>query len=258
MSERASPSASIAEQADVVQESDSEEPDPDAVPIAVEAHLANPLAAGNFPEGSYTTDRHGKPFYFGTSSNWSFGRRVHTMAHERVSDSPLAANSLLFEGSTYDLGWDGQKIADQAEAPVLPTLDFALYLINSVKFHCGQLYHLFDEETFMTHFNRFHGTTGSQWSPPVLWYIHYLIILAFGKAFVVRKKTDSRPPGADLFVYAMQMLPHTMYLTANPLDAIEVLSCAALYLQCLDYRTAAYNLVTHRHAKYRRAENTND
>lgn len=167
------------------------------------------------------------------------------MAHERISDTPLGASSLLFEGSTYDLGWDGQRTSDQDDAPVLPTSDFAMYLINSVKFHCGQLYHLWDEETFMAYFSKFHSGAEADWSPPVLWYIHYLVILAFGKAFVVRKKTGSRPPGADLFVFAMKMLPHSMYLCAQPLDAIEVLSCAALYFQCLDYRTAAYNMVRH-------------
>ena len=242
-SARASPSGSIVDQADVPSESDSEEPDPDAVPVTAEAHLANPLAPGNFPEGSYTADSHGKHFYLGTSSNWSFGRRVLNMAHQRVSDLPLPASSLLFEGSTYDLGWDGQKTSNDIEPPVLPTLDFALYLINSVKFHCGQLYHMFDEETFMNHFHRFHSAAGQQWSPPTLWYIHYLIILAFGKAFIGRNKAGSRPSGADLFVQAMKMLPHTMFLCVQPLDAIEVLCSAALYLQCLDYRTAAYNLV---------------
>ena len=234
-----SPSGSIAEQADVPQESDSEEPDPDAVPATVEAHLANPLA---FP--SYTADSTGKSFYFGTSSNWSFGRRVLNMAHERISDAPLSANSLLFEGTTYDLGWDGLRTPNDGDVPVLPTLDFALYLINSVKFHCGQLYHLFDEDTFMNHFNKFHeGNDGQQWDPPILWYIHYLIILSFGKAFIVRKQTGTRPPGAELFVHAMKMLPHSTYLCAHTIEAIEVLCVAALYLQCVDYRTAAYNMV---------------
>lgn len=165
------------------------------------------------------------------------------MAHERVSDGPLPANSLLFEGGTYDLGWDGQRSPDDTQAPVLPASDFALYLINSVKFHCGQLYHLFDETTFMDHFNKFHEGTRQNWSPPTLWYIHYLIILAFGKAFVGRNNTGSRPPGVELFVHAMKILPHSMFLCAHPVEAIEVLSCAALYLQCVDYRTAAYNMV---------------
>ena len=42
----ASPSLSNAGQVDGPQESDSEEPDPDAVPAYVDSHLANPLAPG--------------------------------------------------------------------------------------------------------------------------------------------------------------------------------------------------------------------
>lgn len=181
--------------------------------------------------------------YLGTSSNWSFGRRILSNAHEHVYGTPLPAASLLFEGQTYDLGWDGRRASAVFDEATLPTSDFALFLINAVKFHCGQLFHLFDEQDFMRNFSNYHdrslGGDGSD-----LWHIHYLLILALGKAFVVRVGQDRRPPGASEYVQAMKLLPDNMYLCNNPIPSIEILCSAAIYLQCLDMRTAAYSLVS--------------
>ena len=166
------------------------------------------------------------------------------MVHERIYNSPLPSTSLLFEGATYDIGWDGRRDTSHDDQPcTLPTPDYALFLINAVKFQCGQLFHLFDERTFMDCFNKFHELGSDPSQCPILWYIHYLLILAFGKAFTVRTQTGRRPPGADLFVQAIKLLPDAIFLYNEPLHSIEVLCCAALYLQCLDSRSAAYNLV---------------
>ena len=178
--------------------------------------------------------------YLGTSSNWAFARRVLTFAHQHVTGEPLPSTGLLFEGSSYDLGWDGRRSAVPEDVLPLPTADFALYLINTVKFHCGQLFHLFDEESFMRHFANFHGECGGQANAPVLWYVHYLVILAFGKSFVVRKCYGRRPAGADFFIQAMKLLPDVTFLYTDPLHSIEILCCIALYLQCLDLRSSAY------------------
>ena len=164
------------------------------------------------------------------------------MVHERVYGSVLPISSLLYQGSTYDLGWDGRRDGSM-DSCALPTADFAMFLINAVKFQCGQLYHLFDEKVFMDQFNKFYETGSDTNQCSVLWYIHYLLILAFGKAFLVRAEKGRRPPGAELFVQAMKILPDITFLFTDPLQSIEILCCAALYLQCLDSRSAAYNLV---------------
>lgn len=108
------------------------------------------------------------------------------MVHEKVHNTPLPTTTLLFEGSTYDLGWDGRRQQLAAGSTALPTSDYALFLINAVKFQCGQLFHLFDERTFMTQFSQFHESERDSNNCSLLWYIHYLLVLAFGKAFVVR------------------------------------------------------------------------
>lgn len=223
----------------------------------------NPLALG---ASAYVPDSVGRPgkfayiscmrgdgltattVYLGTSSNWSFARRVLTMAHERVLGLPLPSENLLFQGSVYDLGWDGQRATLTSTDPSpasLPTPDYAIYLINAVKFHCGQTWHLFDEESFMQRFARFHDPNADKSSLFPLWYVHYLLVLAFGKAFLARTHRGKRPPGAELYVQAMKLLPDIIFLiSTDRVESTEILCCAALYLHSLDFRSSAYHLVS--------------
>lgn len=181
--------------------------------------------------------------YLGTSSNWSFARKVLGMLHEHVYHSPLPTGSLLFDESAYDLDWDGSRTTVSPEIPMTPTLDFSIYLINAVKFHAGQLYHLFDEKAFMENLYAFHENPTQQIATSSLWYIHYLILLAFGKAFVVQRNHGPRPAGCELFIKALQLLPDMTRLSREPLVATEILCCIALYLQSLDFRSTAYSYV---------------
>lgn len=183
----------------------------------------------------------------GTSSNWSFGRRVLIMTHEALTGTALPTDGLLFDGHVYDLKWDGTRKLSAQEGfgpSTLPTQDFAIYLINSVKFRCCQLYYLFNEEDFMQQFALYHENPTEYPSISPLWYVHYLIILAFGKAFVVQTSKSQIPPGAELFVYAMKLMPDLTFFKCDPIEKIHVLCCAALFLQCLNYRPAAHRYVS--------------
>lgn len=182
--------------------------------------------------------------YLGSSSNWSFARRVLSMAYERAYESPLPAKDLSFDGRIYDLGWDGLRSQFTPESIALPSSDYAVYLINAVKFHCGQMFHLFDEHSFMQQFTQFHQTPREHANRSDLWFIHYLLILAFGKAFIVRSNAAHSPPGADMFVWALKLLPDTIFMCAQSVESVEVLCCVALYLQSLDFRSSAYNYVS--------------
>ncbi|KAJ4410388.1 hypothetical protein N0V91_001872 [Didymella pomorum] len=155
--------------------------------------------------------------------------------------SPLPAADLLFDGSAYDLPWDGTRHLPESASPVIPSIDYAIFLINAVKFHCGQMMHLFEEEEFMTNLHIFYSSTGDKavWKER-LWYIHFLMVIAFGKTFVQQKNHSPRPPGAEFFVHALQLLPDTNRLCRDPVVATEVLCCIALYLQSLDSRNAAH------------------
>ena len=165
------------------------------------------------------------------------------MAHERLTGQPAPIETASFDGTMYDLGWDGQRDVNVTDNSPLPSADYAVYLINAVKFHCGQMFHLFDEPTFMRAFRQFQEAPSDASRTQGLWYIHFLIVLAFGKAFVAHRNSTRRPPGADLFAQAIKLMPDIVYLLADPLEAVEILCCKALYLQCLDFRSAAYNVV---------------
>lgn len=132
------------------------------------------------------------------------------------------------------------------EAPPLPSLDHAIYLLNTVKFHCGQVFHLFDEESFTKYMYDFYSDPSAQMTTGSLEYIHLLVILAFGKALVGNNYQGKRPPGAEYFVKALQLLPSVHVLFGQPILATEVLCCIALYFQCLDYRHSAHNFVSPR------------
>ncbi|PLB50613.1 Zn(II)2Cys6 transcription factor [Aspergillus steynii IBT 23096] len=201
--------------------------------------LTNPLSTG---PSTFMTSVTGRVFYLGTSSNWSFARKILSMTHEHLYQSPLPTGSLRFDAATYDLGWDGMRLS-MPELPMAPTLDFSLYLITAVKFHAGQLFHLFDEESFMGGLYAFHEDPHQQMATSGLWYIHYLLILAFGKAFVVQKAQDGRPPGYEFFIKALQLLPDTTRLSRDPIIATEILCCIALYLHSMDYRNSAYDFI---------------
>lgn len=125
----------------------------------------------------------------------------------------------------------------------MPTFDHAFYLINTVKFRCGQLYHLFDEQDFMSNLDNFYSESRPN-ATAGLWYIHFLLILAFGKGFVQHKpRSNNKPPGAEYFAKALQLLPDVSVLHQEPIESTEILCCVALYLQALDCRSSAHNYV---------------
>lgn len=181
----------------------------------------------------------GRSFYLGTSSNWSFHGQILNLVHQHIRKSPLPSADLLFDGSAYDLPWDGSRSLPDSNTPIIPSIDYAIFLINAVKFHCAQLVHLFDEEEFTANLHAFYTNSENGAWKESLWYIHFLLIIAFGKTFVQHKQT-TRPPGADFFVQALQLLPDTNRLCREPVAAVEVLCCISLYLQALDSRNAAH------------------
>uniref|UniRef100_A0A0D2Y957 Transcription factor domain-containing protein n=1 Tax=Fusarium oxysporum (strain Fo5176) TaxID=660025 RepID=A0A0D2Y957_FUSOF len=146
----------------------------------------------------------------------------------------------------FDLRWDGTRKLTAQDVPdmsALPTKDFALYLINSVKFHCGWLYSLFDEDIFMERFRLFHENPSEYARAEPLWFVHYLLVLAFGKAFVVQSTKSRRPPGGDFFIQAMKLMPDFNFFDCDIIEEMQVLCCAALYLQSVDHIQQAYRLL---------------
>ncbi|KAJ5834501.1 hypothetical protein N7447_000527 [Penicillium robsamsonii] len=206
---------------------------------ALDSELANPLSSG---PPAFMSAANGRTFYLGTSSNWSFTRRVLSLAHQHLYQDALPTETLLFDETTYELGWDGLRTTPGLDVPVVPTRDHTMYLINAVQFRCGQLYHLFEEDEFMSSLQRFYSGD-EQSMTNSLWYIHFLLILAFGKGFVQPKAQGRKPPGVHYFVKALQLLPDPTALYRDPMLGTEILCCIALYYQCVDFRTSAHNYI---------------
>ncbi|KAJ5341000.1 hypothetical protein N7541_010124 [Penicillium brevicompactum] len=204
-----------------------------------ESGLANPLSNG---PPAFMSAANGRTFYLGTSSNWSFTRRVLSLAHQHFYQTALPTEALLFDETTYQLGWNGLRTTPGPDMPIVPTRDHTMYLINAVQFRCGQLYHLFEESEFMNSLQQFYSGDGEDMTNS-LWYIHFLLILAFGKGFVQPKAQGRKPPGVGYFVRALQLLPDPSALYRDPMLGTEILCCIALYYQCVDYRTSAHNYI---------------
>jgi hypothetical protein len=147
---------------------------------------------------------------------------------------------LIFEGTAYDLS-DESRTDLIPEQPIIPSLDHALYLINMVNFRCGQLYHLFDEGDFMRSLHDYYSN--DRRPRDSLWYIHFLLILAFGKSFLQTRSQERKPPGIKYFAKAMQLLPDHNRLYSSPLVSTEILCCIAIFYQSLDCRSPAHNYV---------------
>ncbi|KAK7742552.1 hypothetical protein SLS63_000116 [Diaporthe eres] len=142
---------------------------------------------------------------------------------------------VLFDGSAYDLGWNSREgLLGSSSGPdstkdnpplALPSLDYSEYLINAVKFHCGQIFHLFDDNDFHQRLQQFYAEHDRHIAREKagLWYIHFLLILAFGKIFVMKKPVGKRPCGAEFFLKAMQILPPAHILCHDPVVATEML-----------------------------------
>jgi hypothetical protein len=176
----------------------------------------------------------------GTSSNWSFHGQVLSLVHVHTRKTPFPTAELLFDGSAYRLPWNGSRSMPDSSTLAVPSIDYAIFLVNAVKFHCSQLVHLLEEDEFMLDLHAFYANADNELSKDTLWYIHFLLIMAFGKSFVQQKHHATRLPGTDFFVQALRLLPDTNRLCREPILAAEILCCIALYLQALDSRNAAH------------------
>ncbi|GKT82597.1 hypothetical protein Ct61P_00447 [Colletotrichum tofieldiae] len=149
---------------------------------------------------------------------------------------------LNVDAQAFKLDWPSSRnITPQATVDI-PSLDYALYLTNTVKFHLGQTYHLFDEESFMAGLYDFykHGPRTEPTADARLWYIQFLLIIAFGKALLVPGDPAQPTPGSSLVTRALELLPDVHGLYQDPVLSIEILCCLALYLQSVDHRNSAY------------------
>lgn len=175
------------------------------------------------------------------TSLWSFTARLSLMMTEKLHlESPFAKPNLL-DREIYPLHWEHGGVNDPLDISGLPSIDHALYLFNTVKFHLDQSYRFFDEDGFLENIHEFYyGNALKEAADNRLWFIQFLLVLAFGNAFLLQSRNPKDPPGSKYFVRAMSLMPDYASLSKSGLMAIEVLALAGLYLYSIDHRESAH------------------
>lgn len=145
------------------------------------------------------------------------------------------------EKESYPIRWEACPTNETPDISGLPSLDHALYLSETVKFHLGQSYRLYSEGEFIDNVREFYnGDSAKMATEQRLWFIQFLLVLAFGTAFLHRSKRSKDPPGSKFFIRAMSLMPDHAPLWKGSLLAIEVLAMAGLYLYSIDQRESAH------------------
>ncbi|KAG8361153.1 hypothetical protein FVEN_g689 [Fusarium venenatum] len=215
------------------------EPESDLTADDALPQMTNPLVT---PSSKFVVDIQGRKRFLGPSSTWAYSRHVMVMIRQYVDQETSPEVPLNIDGVAFNIELPRMR---QAGASIniesLPSLDYAIYLTNTVKFHIAQTYHIFDEG----HFMRGLLSMYNDGPPPLnsenrMWYIQYFLIMAMGKGLLTRGMSKAGSPGSEYFLRAMELFPDASGLYEDPILSIEVCCGLALYLQAVDHRNSAY------------------
>ncbi|KAL4884849.1 hypothetical protein BJY04DRAFT_214731 [Aspergillus karnatakaensis] len=180
------------------------------------------------------------------TSTWSFTARLKLMIAEKLHVESHYSGPELFDGDLYPISWSPILMGDHPDITNLPSIDHALYLFNTVKFHLGHNFRLIDEEEFVEHVHRFYyGDAIKQAEEHRFWFVQFLLVLAFGTAFLSQSRNSKDPPGYKFFARAMGIMPDHTSLSRGGFSAVEILALAGLYLYSIDHRSSAHVYVGH-------------
>ncbi|RYP72060.1 hypothetical protein DL769_004547 [Monosporascus sp. CRB-8-3] len=155
-------------------------------------------------------------------------------------NSPSTPSKYL-HSNIYSLQWKPWPDDIPPDISGLPSIDHATYLFNTTKFHLRQHYRFYDEAAFISRMQDFYrGNAQEKATEDRLWFAQFLIVMAFGKAFLAKSPDPHGPPGSKYFVRAMALMPDLASLWKDSLLAIEVLVLAGIYLYSIDQRECAH------------------
>ncbi|KAJ5497430.1 Transcription factor [Penicillium fimorum] len=197
----------------------------------------NPLVDRD-PSFAQTPD--GRFWYMGPTSSWSFCRRVLALIGQKVPESNCPPDPFHIDGVAFKLTWRPYPPDEVPDVTNLPPLDYALFLFNTVKFYFGFLSFMIDENAYLEDLHAFYRDPPAKAASNRPWYCQYLLVLAFGKAFLTQKNPSGTPPGHQYASRAMALLPDLSGVDEDPLGCIQALSLGAVYLQSIDMRRAAF------------------
>jgi proline utilization trans-activator len=179
--------------------------------------------------------------FLGPSSSLSFSSQIRGFLQRHLGD--LVSINLVpaSEEETYTMA----SATVRASLPMhsqndIPSRDYARYLTETVIFHLGSLYHIFDKELFLSRLETFYEK-----SQPLtdLWHTQFLLVIAFGKLFLQRGASTLGPPGAGDFLSALRLQTDFLDMWEDTVLHVEVLCLMSLYLWIADMRATAYVVV---------------
>ncbi|KAI5920642.1 hypothetical protein F4810DRAFT_681999 [Camillea tinctor] len=191
----------------------------------------------------YVRDATGRPRFLGPTSTWSFCRRALLLLEAHTPSSDGSTAPLNLDGTAFRMRWYPKSTVEDSDLKNLPAMDYALYLYNTAKFHLAELFSIVDEPFFLEQFEAFHKNPRETAQTHKLWFIEYLLFIAYGQVFLGSGPWISAPPGSNLAARALSLLPDPAHMHEEQMLGIEVLALVALYLQSIDMRASAYQYI---------------
>ncbi|KAF4442228.1 transcription factor [Fusarium austroafricanum] len=200
------------------------------------AFRQNPLVDNDYVFGQAM----GRYWYMGPASSWAFCRRVLALVGKHLPEANNEPPPWHLDGSAFRLHWRPLMPDEQPDVSNLPPSDYAYFLIQTARFYLGPLASLIDEAEFLQHFKELYKDAPAKAASCKLWYAQYLLMIAFGKAFLGGKSVDGSPPGYQYAARAMPLMPELAGIALDPVLSVQALTLAAIYFQSIDMRVAAY------------------
>ncbi|KAL2206858.1 hypothetical protein CC79DRAFT_1370256 [Sarocladium strictum] len=213
-------------------------PAEDALP-----QVLNPLTSSETP---FTTDSSGRQRYLGSSSSLSFSWQIRCFLQRIVGERMFINLVPRSEEQTYIMASPTVRAAlssENAAGDDLPSREYAKYLAETTLFHLGQLYHIFDRNSFMASLDTFYDNDRRMTPENKLWFIQLLLTIAFGKLFLRKPLSALGPPGASDFLSALKMQSDMLDYWDDPLTWVENLCLISIYLNTADMRASAYSFI---------------
>ncbi|PNP85927.1 hypothetical protein FNYG_00983 [Fusarium nygamai] len=200
------------------------------------AFRQNPLVDNDYVFGQAM----GRYWYMGPASSWAFCRRVLALVGKHLPEANNEPLPWHLDGVAFRLQWRPLMPDEPPDVSNLPPSDYAYFLIQTARFYLGPLASLIDEAEFLQHFKELYQDASAKAASCKLWYAQYLLMIAFGKAFLGGKSADGSPPGYQYAARAMPLMPELAGIALDPVLSAQALTLAAIYFQSIDMRVAAY------------------
>ncbi|KAH6692311.1 fungal-specific transcription factor [Plectosphaerella plurivora] len=201
----------------------------------------NPLADNDYTFAKMA----GRYWYMGPSSSWSFCRRVLALLGQRLPASSYVPDPQHLDAGALKLRWRPVAYDEVPDTSNLPPLDYAILLFNTARFYLGSIAYLIDEKDFLKNLHELYEDPIAKATSARHWFAVYLLVLAYGKVFIVNQSSPEGPAGYQYAVRAMALMPDLSGLDADAIHAVQALTLGAVYLQSIDMRLGALQHIGH-------------